>query len=607
MLRIRLFLNLMPLALALLAVGAYAIVLLSRLAHEVDVTVADNHRSAMAAQTMKAAVSGIRSSLNQAMRGVASATNEFHKHSRVFESNLSLQATNAHLFSESQFVDQLRIGYQGFHAAGEDVLKLNQRREQRQVFEREVVPRALAINLLLDRIGRMTQKNILATSQNIQEINRRISRLMILAIAVTLFISTFASFQTSRFILRPIQSLTRATREVGEGNLDQVVPAVSRDELGELAAAFNKMAAQLKAYRQSTAEKIVRLHHTMEAALASFPDPVFVLDRSGHIELKNRAAQELGARLGLNDGLPARLAEMAGDVLRTGEDFLPHSFKEALSLRTDGEETAFLPRILTMRGEKNEPVGVAVVLHDVTRFRLMDDAKTNLVATVSHELKTPLTSVRMVLFMLLEKTLGPLSRKQTESLQTARKEAERLLRILNDLLDLTRLEAGQSGLNRERVTPARLVQSISEEAQQRILEQGLILTCSVQPQLPEVSVDRQRISHVFQNFVSNAIKHSPPSGEIQVRAAQADGGVQFSIIDQGPGVPEEYQGRIFDRFFRVPGQTRTGAGLGLSIAREIAIAHGGRIGLRSEPGNGSEFYIVLPSADEESRVRVDAI
>ena len=138
------------------------------------------------------------------------------------------------------------------------------------------------------------------------------------------------------------------------------------------------------------------------------------------------------------------------------------------------------------------------------------------------------------------------------------------------------------------------------------MERGLILTCSVQPQLPEVSVDRQRISHVFQNFVSNAIKYSPPSGEIRARAIETDGGVQFSIIDQGPGVPEEYQGRIFDRFFRVPGQARTGAGLGLSIAREITVAHGGRIGVRHAPGGGSEFYIVLPSEDEDSRVRTGA-
>jgi signal transduction histidine kinase len=607
MLRTRLFLNLIPFVAVLLGVGAYAILLFSRLAHEVDVSVVDNHRCAMAAQTMKAAVSGMSESLRQAVRAdTASATNEFREHSRVFENNLSLQVSNAHLFADKKIPEQLRSRYQSFRDAGVALLRLNQRREQQQMLERDVVPRELAVKLLLDRIAKVTQKNILATSRNIHEINRRINHLMIFAVAVALLISVIASFETGRSILRPIQSLTRAAREIGKGNLDQAVPVVSRDELGELGAAFNKMADQLKVYRESTTEQIVRLHHTMTAALASFPDPVFVLDRQGRIELKNRAAQELVAWLALNDRLPGHLADVAKDVLRTGESFRPHSFKEALALRIDGEERAFLPRILTMRGEQNEAVGVAVVLHDVTRFRLLDAAKTNLVATVSHELKTPLTSVRMVLFMLLEKTLGPLSGKQAELLQTARKEAERLLRILNDLLDLTRLEAGHSGLNRERLSPARLVQMMQEEARQHVLECGLTLVVSVQPQLPDVSVDRQRISHVFQNFLTNAIKHSPPAGEIQLRASRAGGGVRFSVADQGPGVPEVYQGRIFDRFFRVPGQARTGAGLGLSIAREITIAHGGRIGVRSEPGQGSEFYIVLPKADEEARAGAKA-
>jgi NtrC-family two-component system sensor histidine kinase KinB len=230
----------------------------------------------------------------------------------------------------------------------------------------------------------------------------------------------------------------------------------------------------------------------------------------------------------------------------------------------------------------------------------LDDAKTNLVATVSHELKSPLTSVRMVLHLLLEKTLGPLTHKQDELLRTARNDAERLLRILNDLLDMTRLEAGKSGLNKERTTAPELVRNIAHEAQARIAEHGLKLVCTIEPQLPAVVVDRQRIGYAFRNFISNAVKHSPPGGEIHVRALPANGGVRFSVTDQGPGIPEEYLSRIFERFFRVPGQARTGAGLGLSIAREIVLAHGGRIGVRSQPGHGSEFYVVLASAEEES-------
>ncbi len=603
MLRTKLFLNLIPFMAILLAMGGYAVVLISRLAHTVDVTVMENYQSAIAAQLMSVATSRMETGLHLAMEGdTNSGASFFKENSRVFEQNLALQTTNAPALKETELTAQLRTNYLSLHRVGLAILALSTGRDQQRAFETNAVPQILAINVLLEKIQNSSQSNILATSQNIQQINHHITRLMIAGTIIALVISAYASFKLGKSILEPIQLLTRATREVGQGNLDQTVPVLSNDEFGELANAFNKMAAQIKAFRESTSEKIIRLHHTMESTLASFPDPIFVLDREGHIELKNRAAEELCKRLGLNDTLPARLPEMAGNVLKNRKDFLPHSFKEVLSFRVNGEEKSFLPRILIMRGEENNPVGVAVVLYDVTRFRLLDDAKTNLVSTVSHELKTPLTSVRMVLHLLLEKTLGPVAPKQEELLQTARRDAERLLRILNDLLDLARFETGHSELNKERVTPVELIQSISEETQRRVTEQGLRFHCSIQPQLPAVLADRLRIEHVFQNLLSNAIKHSPPGGEIQLRVKQTEnGGIQFSVRDQGPGISEEYQGRVFERFFRVPGQSKTGAGLGLSIAREITVAHGGRIGVHSQPGKGTEFFLVLPVADEETK------
>src|SRR5262249_11437909 len=155
-----------------------------------------------------------------------------------------------------------------------------------------------------------------------------------------------------------------------------------------------KMAAQLQEYRHSTTERIVRLHRTMETTLASFPDPIFVLNKAGQIELKNPAATELTSSLHLNNALPVRLQQIVSKTLASGENFLPHSFDEGVSFPSASTDKFFLPRILAMRSKDDALDGVAVVLYDVTRFRLMDAVKTNLVATVSHELKTPLTSVR---------------------------------------------------------------------------------------------------------------------------------------------------------------------------------------------------------------------
>jgi two-component system, NtrC family, sensor histidine kinase KinB len=228
----------------------------------------------------------------------------------------------------------------------------------------------------------------------------------------------------------------------------------------------------------------------------------------------------------------------------------------------------------------------------------MDDAKTNLVGTVSHELKTPLTSLRMALYLLLEQNLSALSKQQRELLEDARDDADRLLRILDTLLDLTRLESGASPLERGEVGISPLLRRIAGEAHPFIDSAGQKLAVVIAPELSgaTLNVDEARIRHVFMNLLTNASKYTPEGGFITLSAAPEEGSfVRFSVRDQGPGIPADSVGRIFERFYRAPNQdVRSGAGLGLAIAREIVVAHGGSIACTSVEGEGSEFYFVLP-------------
>lgn len=603
MLRTRIFLKLIPRFALLIGVSALALYLFSRMAGNVGQTVVDNYQIEDAAQSMRVTLARMDTALQLSRtEDKARMRLMFDTNARLFQESLEAQFTNHAIAPQQPLLIQLRTNAQALLAAGTNMLApATGRPEQHTLYDDQIVPLTSALTPLLDRLHEITQANIVANSKRIQQINRTVPSLLILALALALSISGYASFKLDKTILKPIQRLTNAAREIGRGNLDQTVPVLSTDELGELAVTFNKMAAQLNTYRQSTTEQIIRLHRTMEAALASFSDPVFILDTQGRIELKNRAAQTLSTQLTLNGGLPTRLAEATTKVLHTNQDFLPDSFDEVLTLRVQGEERSFLPRIHLMRETDTRPVGVAVVLHDVTRFRLLDDAKTNLVATVSHELKTPLTSVRMVLHLLSEQSLGPLTSKQKELVETARKDSERLIRILDELLDIARLEAGVASLIKEPVQPADLVQSIVDEARRNATELAVTLSTTVEPGLPPVLVDRQKIGYVFHNFISNAIKYSPRGGEIHIAAtATEDRSVQFSVRDHGPGISAEFQVRIFDRFFRVPGQVQRGAGLGLTIAREVVVAHGGRVGVRSKPGEGSEFYFVLDGATPQA-------
>ena len=597
MLRTRLFLYLTPFVVILLAVGAYAIVLFARLANVVDASVTDSYQSFTAASAMSLALAGMDREVSWVISGPRvsnkNALLEYRKH---FETNLDLLLKASTLPGERDLSLNVATNYQAFFKAVDTISSLDSPENQRQVYARDVVPSGQTINLLLQKIHDLNHKAMLATSQNIRNITQEVTRFMIFGMVLALLFSAYAGYQLGRSILEPIQLLTRATRELGEGRLDQPVPVTTQDELGELALAFNKMAAQLQEYRQSTTEKIVRLHRTMEATLASFPDPIFVLDKEGRIELKNPAAEGLASGLHLESQLPDKLQAITRNTLASGENFLPDSFNEAITYRINNVDKFFLPRVLAMRNKEDALFGVAVVLSDVTRFRLLDATKTDLVATVSHEIKSPLTSVRMVLHLLLEKTVGALTPKQDELLQAARNDTERLLRILNDLLDLARLEEGSDSLRKEPAAPAELLTSVMKEMAGKITARGLSVNLTIEPDLPAILVDRQRINHVFTNLLSNAIKHSPANGEIILGARLVkDNDVEFSVTDHGPGIPEEYHSRIFDRFFRVPGQSQSGAGLGLSIAREITVSHEGRIGVKSAPGQGCNFYVVLKS------------
>ena len=598
MLRTRLFLNLLPFVVSLLAIGVYSIVLFSRLARSIDTTVSDNYNSVIAAEEMSLALVGIDREIPWATGSErAPDSKAFTESQRRFEANLNLQLKSITLSGEADISQELATNYHSYRQALIELSAPQNAGAQRQIYSQQITPRMARMILLLGRIRDMNHDAILATGQNIRDINRDVTLLMIAGLGIALSISAYACYRVGRSILEPILSMTRATRALGEGKLDRDVPILSNDELGALAVAFNKMAAQLQEYRHSSSEKIVRLHRTMQATLASFPDPIFVLSKEGRIELKNPAAEGLMSGLRLQNELPTRLRVIAAKTLESGQDFLPHSFSEAVSLRVEDTDKFYLPRILAMRTKEDDLFGVAVVLYDVTRFRLLDAIKTHLVATVSHELKTPLTSVRMVLHILLERTVGSLSPKQSDLLTTAREDTERLLRILNNLLDLARLEEGTAGLQREKVFPSELVQRVMDELVDKVAAKGLRLKSEVQPDLPAVLVDRQRIDHVFTNLITNAIKHSPRGGEIVLGASRTDeNSVEFRVTDQGQGVPEEYRTLIFDRFFRVPGQANPGAGLGLSIAKEIAIAHGGRIGVKNAEGRGSRFYVVLDGA-----------
>ena len=251
--------------------------------------------------------------------------------------------------------------------------------------------------------------------------------------------------------------------------------------------------------------------------------------------------------------------------------------------------------------EERQPTGVILVLQDVTQLQQQDEIKRGLISTVSHQLITPLTSIRMAIHLLLEEKVGGLTEKQAELLEAAREDSERLTGILTSLLDISRMESGRAQLDLRPVSPHAMAVEASEPFRRAAQDQGVTLSIEVPADLPDVKADMTRITHAFENLLSNALKYTSPGGTVTISARADHKEVQFSIRDTGAGIAAEFLPRVFEQFFRAPGQGKAaGAGLGLAIVKEIVEAHGGTVDVESQLGMGTTFRFTLPRVHEDS-------
>ncbi|MGA3065952.1 MAG: ATP-binding protein [Tepidisphaeraceae bacterium] len=425
------------------------------------------------------------------------------------------------------------------------------------------------------------------------------SRLMIVLSLFGAGLAVLFTMMMARSILEPVKAITRSAQEIEQGNLDLVVHVKSRDELRKLAEAFNSMAAKLREYRRTNRAKLERTQQSTQNAINSLPDAVAILTPDGNVEMANFAAQKLfalHADAHVTQQRAPWLVELFNKTTADLRPVQPRDYASAVQvLDENGGERFFLPHSVPVLDEEGALLGVTVVLADVTNLRRLDEMKSGMLSVVSHELKTPLTSIRMGVHLLLEERLGSLTGAQNDILSAVREDSDRLNRIVENLLDMGRIESGREMMELRPESGDKIVTEATEPLMTAFHDKGVSLTTEIPDDLPPVMVDNTRIGHVFSNLLGNALKYTPPGGQVRISAAPESGGfVRFTVADTGPGIPNPFLSKIFERFFRVPGQPgQTGAGMGLAIAREIVEAHGGRVNVESKEGEGSKFSFTL--------------
>jgi signal transduction histidine kinase len=614
-LRQRIVLALAPLLCLLALIGAVGIFLLRHVGDRIEDILRENYASVQMMTELNEALERIDSAFLQfALQGQEDARREYDKNWILYEEQLQREENNITEPGEQDLARKLRELTEEYRQKGDSF------------FAADLSPAARRKAYFVggeDKRGLLQCfRNIKEVAGEVRELNQdsmkrasarakwtaRVSQFWLGAgLAATVGLAALLIWSTTRSILRPIQAVTQSAIAIGAGNLNQAVPVVSRDEIGHLAEAFNNMSRQLRAYRESHSARLLRVQRTSQATIDSFPEPVLVVDPSGRVEMANPAAHRL---LGITPPSPGQnatstwlpppsLRQPLEDALHKHRSFLTQAFDQTVAFRQGGEERAYLPQILPIQDPFGNTLGAAVVLNDVTRFRLLDQIKSDLVATVSHELKTPLTSVRLVLHLLLEEAVGPLTPKQTELLIDARDNAERLLNMIEHLLALARLEEGRESLRIQAESPQALLQAAADAARPRAEAKHVELIVEDVAHLPPVAADPVCLCHALNNLLDNALTYTDQGGRITLSAGVVgERSVRLSVADTGVGIAEEFLPHVFDKFFRVPDQSRGhGSGLGLAIVREIVLAHGGQVTCASQPRQGTVFQLTLPVWD----------
>lgn len=396
----------------------------------------------------------------------------------------------------------------------------------------------------------------------------------------------------ARVVMRPIGEITRAVQSIRRGDFTPRVGAQRDDEIGRLGAGVNQMADELEEFKRTNIGEVIHAKETLEATLEAFPDAVLVFGDDGKVTAANPRARDAVAA-----DVPESMRSAVDAVLTAGS--APDAtvdLAKAVELPVGGSKRRLLPRIVPIADRR----GAVLVLSDVTDLARLDQMRLELVAVASHELRTPLTTMRMTLSMLQERATA-YDLPDRELVATAMVGIEQLSQLVDEFLDLTRIEAGQLRLQWTRASLRAIVDGAAKAIAPACEQARVSLAVEHGPDVPaSIVADQARLAMVVSNLLANAAKYTPPGGQVRVRTCVHDEKVTIEVDDSGPGIAPELRERVFERFFRVGNENPSalaaaGAGIGLYIARQVSEAHGGTIVCQASPLGGARFVVTIPA------------
>ena len=412
-------------------------------------------------------------------------------------------------------------------------------------------------------------------------------------------------------IANPIKELTSSIKLIAAKDYSQRVRFEKHNEFGELAKAFNTMAEKLEEYNNSNLAKLMLEKKRVETLINNMHDPVIGLNEDKKIVFANEEALNILGVTGEDIiGKFAQEVAITNDLVRSLIYELMANEKpevkngkiKPMKIFADDKESYFEKEIVdisvTPTGElQKKLVGHVIILRNVTPYKELDFAKTNFIATVSHELKTPIAAIKMSIKLLEDNKIGTVNTEQQNLLESIEDDANRLLKITGELLNMTQVESGNIQLGIIPVDPQEIINYAVNANKVSAEQKNITIETSLPTTITKVMADSEKTAWVITNLISNAIRYSYENSKIFITVeTTSNNKIIFSVKDTGQGIAPQYKEKIFDRYFRIPGTKKEGTGLGLSISKEFIEAQGGQITLESDFGAGSTFSVIMNRA-----------
>ena len=543
----------------LLLSGGIGIYYLVRLKDDAKLILTNNYESLDYCHTMQRALDSIGT--------------DREKYLVVFDSALKKQERNITEPGEQNATVSLREQFQLLSKGEKALISRNKIDEQLQTI--------LAVNM-----AAIEKKNKIAEATA----EKALTYISIISAIIFIVALTF-SFNFPSIITGPINDFREAIRQIADKNYKHRVNITSKDEFGQMATAFNAMAERLEYFESSNLNKLIFEKARAEAVINSLKDASIGINRNNTILFANQQAlQLLGLKAEDTIGRPVAELSARNDLLRF---LIADETNKPFKIVVDGKENYYTKEVIEV--SQSDTTSKVIVLKNITSFKELDVAKTNFIATISHELKTPLASSDFSLKLLEDNRVGQLSAEQKDLVHQLKNDNQRMLRILSELLNMSQVEAGKIQLTMQVVNPKSVVDASVQAVYSAAKEKQITVVQKIDDDLPVIKTDPDKINWVLNNFLTNAIKYSPEESEVMISVEHNNSSISFSVADKGQGIDEQYLGRIFERYFQVPGRSdKKGSGIGLAICKEFIEAMNGKIWVKSRTGEGSVFGFDLP-------------